>query len=302
MRRTLIVFLCAGLMGHVSRTMAGGHESGGGDPLRVMAYPFPNEELLQGAVSHLREEIKKKKLPAKFVVDYLADLDALMSAPPLNFFYVPGLASFGYQRHPGDYGRGVNEDGSITLISIGAFTEFRPKAPIFFTDRATTYGPKELARVIAQEIPHHLSMGPRTALHNFTCTNKIRYHKSSENFVNRLGAQVATQDKTMDKDIVYALELIYAEECFTVIEAIEALKSAAVTKLYSHLSENLDFKTDMAVQDLIGKVAFYNSTDNDHAPDVMEVVALRLWLEDFEKTDDVMALTESFKRHFTINP
>jgi hypothetical protein len=300
-----VVALIIGLTIHAFITCdarASGRESAGGNPKRIKAVPFPHRDRLRRAAERLKEEIEKKNLPPKFVHEFTEDLKALVGRPKEKFFYVPGLVSFGYGRHAGDYTNAVEPDGTITLFSIGAFTQLAPAAPIFMTDEAKDYGIDEMAELIAQEIPHHLSFHPQTALHNFTCTNRLRYHRRNESFVNRLGEQIAKPGAEVDKDIRYALEVIAAEECFEVVEALEKKKSAAITKIYDLLARDLGVDKDNLVQTLIGKLASYASTDLSTNHDVMELVGMRLWLEDFEKTDDLKKLDEAFKRHFKLVP
>ena len=128
---------------------ASGRESAGGNPKRIKAVPFPHQDRLRRAAERLKEEIEKKNLPSRFVQEFMDDLKALIGRPKEKFFYVPGLVSFGYGRHAGDYGSAVETDGTITLFSIGAFTQLAPAAPIFMIDEAKDYSVDEMAELIA---------------------------------------------------------------------------------------------------------------------------------------------------------
>lgn len=102
------------------------------------------------------------------------------------FYYVPELFAVGFNRHPGDYTK---------LYSNGAMTEFNPAAPIYFSKQAIKYDVRTLARVIAQEVPHHIFKG--------------RFQRN-ETFANNLGTYLVVLDKVPSEPF-NAAQIIYEE-------------------------------------------------------------------------------------------
>lgn len=129
-------------------TKAGDWSSGGGDPIRVKAMPFPNLATLGMAIELLKEHVQASPFYPEFKQAFLKDLEILEKGQ--RFYYVPDLFSVGLNRFPGDY---------EVLVSNGAMTEYELGAPIYFSRQSVIYDAKTLARVIAQEIPHHIFTG-----------------------------------------------------------------------------------------------------------------------------------------------
>jgi hypothetical protein len=129
-----------------SSTSNGGIWSGGGgDPIPVEVKPFPNQIILAQAIALIEHKVKESPFIDEFKKAFLEDLKILKDKN--RFYYIPSLFAVGFSRYPGDYQR---------LVSNGAMTEFRKGSPIYFSKQAEKYDIDSLARVIAQEIPHHI--------------------------------------------------------------------------------------------------------------------------------------------------
>ncbi|MBI2519967.1 MAG: hypothetical protein HYV97_06110 [Bdellovibrio sp.] len=163
MKTTRIITLFV-LIIWVFAVVAGDWSSGGGDPVIVQTYPFPNQSLLQDALDLLEVRIKETVFIDEFKTAFKSELNLLHQKN--NFFYIPQLFSVGLGRYPGDYTK---------LVSNGAMTEFTSGAPIYFSRQVLEYDARTLARVIAQEIPHHIF--------------KSNY-RDDEIFVNTLGTYI----------------------------------------------------------------------------------------------------------------
>lgn len=155
-----LIFIPARLISHNNDAWS----SGGGDPIIVQSYPFPNSHILSAAISLLKARVNASIYPESFKVAYLADINSLQDKNA--FFYIPELFAVGFQRYAGDYTK---------LVSNGAMTEFQPASPIYFSKQAASYDAETLAQVIAQEIPHHIF--------------KDRFQRNEE-FANNLGTHL----------------------------------------------------------------------------------------------------------------
>ena len=145
MQRLLFTLLFFASLNLNLPALAGEWSSGGGDPIYVKALPFPNQATLQEAIDLLKLKIRETPYYNEFKKAFLEDLEYLQKHH--LFFYIPDLFSVGLNRFDGDYD---------TLVSNGAMTEFSAKSPIYFSRQAVNYDARTLARVIAQEIPHHI--------------------------------------------------------------------------------------------------------------------------------------------------
>lgn len=144
---------------------AGNEGGGGGDPRRVQVTVFPDSNKLNKAISLLQHSIASTKYPESLKSDLLTELSTLKNKG--MFLYVAQVASLGFSRHKGDYS---------TLVSVGAFTSFSRGEPVYFSSQVKNYSAEELARVIAQELPHHVLPEPL---------------KFEESFVNPFGESLA---------------------------------------------------------------------------------------------------------------
>jgi len=163
---------------------AGGWASGGGDPKEVEAKVFPDMDKIKQAIELLSTNLDKTTFNKNFKDAFKKDMNALYLKKA--FYYVPELFAVGFSRYPGDYDK---------LYSNGAMTEFKPAAPIYFSKQAINYDVRTLARVIAQEVPHHIFKG--------------RFQKD-ETFVNNLGTYLVLLDKV--PTVPYnASQIIYEE-------------------------------------------------------------------------------------------
>lgn len=163
---------------------AGDWGSGGGDPHDVEVKPFPNQDILNDAVELLKKNIQKTFFTDKFKEAFITDLEGMVEKK--RFYYVPELFAVGFNRHQGDYTK---------LVSNGAMTEFAPMGAVYFSKRAVEYDARTLARVIAQEIPHHIFRG--------------RFQKN-EIFANNLGTYLVTLED-IPQEPYPAAQIIYEE-------------------------------------------------------------------------------------------
>lgn len=143
----------------------GNEGGGGGDPRSIRVIAFPDSHKLNSAISILEKSIPNTQYSESLKDNLLAELNSLKTKK--MFFYVPQVASLGFNRYKGDY---------TTLVSVGAFTSFSRGEPIYFSSQVKNYSASELARVIAQEIPHHVLPEPL---------------KFDESFVNPFGESLA---------------------------------------------------------------------------------------------------------------
>ncbi|MCP4915025.1 MAG: hypothetical protein GY909_18045 [Oligoflexia bacterium] len=165
-------------------TFAGGWASGGGDPKEVEAKPFPFMSKIVKAIDLLKSNLDKTHFNGNFKKAFITDMELVLKRG--HFFYVPELFAVGFDRHPGDYNK---------LYSNGAMTGFEPAAPIYFSKQAVNYDVRTLARVIAQEIPHHIFKG--------------RFQRD-ETFANNLGTYLVLLDEVPTKPYS-ASQIIYEE-------------------------------------------------------------------------------------------
>ncbi|HAZ13028.1 MAG: hypothetical protein A2X86_09570 [Bdellovibrionales bacterium GWA2_49_15] len=180
--------------------IAGDWSSGGGDPVIVQTYPFPNQRLLQDALDLLETKISETVFIDEFKMAFKAELKLLRQKN--NFFYIPDLFSVGLGRYPGDYTR---------LVSNGAMTEFVSGGPIYFSRQALDYDARTLARVIAQEIPHHIFKSS---------------YRDNEIFVNILGTYIIVGGEVPDSPI--SLVRVIHEEFSTIpSQALQAVVNEA---------------------------------------------------------------------------
>tara|TARA_Y100000590_G_scaffold470776_1_gene670411 strand:- start:45088 stop:46170 length:1083 start_codon:yes stop_codon:yes gene_type:complete len=164
--------------------IAGGWASGGGDPKEVEAKVFPFMGKIIDAVNLLKSNLDKTPFNENFKNAFKKDLDLLLKNG--RFYYVPELFAVGFNRHPGDYTK---------LYSNGAMTEFKLGAPIYFSKQAIKYDVRTLARVIGQEVPHHIFKG--------------RFQRD-ETFANNLGTYLVLLDK-IPTEPYSAAQIIYEE-------------------------------------------------------------------------------------------
>lgn len=165
-------------------TYAGGWASGGGDPKEVEAVPFPFMGKIRDAIDLLKTNLDQTPFNENFKAAFKTDMDLVLKRG--HFFYVPKLFAVGFDRHPGDYTK---------LFSNGAMTGFEPGAPIYFSLQAVNYDVRTLARVIGQEIPHHIFSG--------------RFQRNEE-FANNLGTYLVLLDK-IPTEPFSAAQIIYEE-------------------------------------------------------------------------------------------
>tara|TARA_R110002072_G_scaffold534_6_gene4062 strand:+ start:235907 stop:236968 length:1062 start_codon:yes stop_codon:yes gene_type:complete len=132
----------------ISSSTFAGWASGGGDPKEVKVKPFPNQKVLSEAIELLKKKVNETPLHQKFKEAFIEDLELMKSKK--RFYYIPKLFAVGFNRYGGDYTK---------LVSNGAMTEFEKGGAIYFSKRARKYDAKTLARVIAQEVPHHIFRG-----------------------------------------------------------------------------------------------------------------------------------------------
>jgi len=180
MKAILLVFLVL----NINSSFASGWASGGGDPKLVKIKVFPYMWKIKAAVQLLKENLDKTRFNDNFKNAFKEDLDKLLK--PGHFYYIPKLFAVGFNRYPGDYTK---------LYSNGAMTEFKPGAPIYFSKKAKKYDVRTLARVIGQEVPHHIFKG--------------RFQRD-ETFANNLGTYLVLLDKVPTKPY-NAAQIIYEE-------------------------------------------------------------------------------------------
>ncbi|MBT3583945.1 MAG: hypothetical protein HN509_03480 [Halobacteriovoraceae bacterium] len=140
--------------------------SGGGDPKFVKAIHFPKRQVISDAIKLLRKKVQESPFHKNFKDSFISDLDQMQKLD--LFFYIPKLFAVGFNRFPGDYTK---------LVSNGAMTEYKKGGAIYFSKQAIKYNAETLARVIAQEIPHHIFKG--------------RFQRN-ETFANTLGTFLIT--------------------------------------------------------------------------------------------------------------
>lgn len=162
----------------------GGWGSGGGDPIEVEVKKFPNPIVLKEAINLLVQKVSESPFTQNFKDAFIKDLRLIQSRD--FFFYIPKLFAVGFNRFGGDYNK---------LVSNGAMTEFTSGGAIFFSKQAENYDARTLARVIAQEIPHHIFKG--------------RFQRN-EVFANNLGTYLITQGEIPNEPYP-AAQIIYEE-------------------------------------------------------------------------------------------
>ncbi len=162
----------------------GGWTSGGGDPIEVKVQHFPNQKILDDAIELLIDKVSETRFTQRFKDAFINDLRGIQKKN--HFFYIPELFAVGFNRHGGDYTK---------LVSNGAMTDFTREGAIYFSKQAIKYDAKTLARVIAQEIPHHIFKG--------------RFQKN-EVFANNLGTYLITQGE-IPQEPYPAAQIIYEE-------------------------------------------------------------------------------------------
>jgi hypothetical protein len=134
----------------------------GGDPIAVQAQAFPDSEKLRAAVFYLQQKISESAYSTQLKSALSSELTKLHEER--KFLFIPEMIILGHSRFEGDY---------KTLVSSGAFTTLKPGDPIYFSKQVVNYTAEQLARVIAQELPHHVLTGEQAA---------------DEAFVNNFGA------------------------------------------------------------------------------------------------------------------
>ena len=164
---------------------AGNWSGGGGDPIPVKVEAFPDQKMLDGAIALLKQKIQETPFIEEFKTAFLNDLITLEQNKA--FLFVPELFAVGFSRYPGDYNR---------LVSNGAMTEFKQGSPIYFSKQALKYDSRSLARVIAQEIPHHIF--------------KTKFGRD-EVFVNALGTYIVEGGENIPTQPYPAVQIIYEE-------------------------------------------------------------------------------------------
>ncbi len=168
----------------LSNISIAGWSSGGGDPYDVKVEPFPNKKILADAINLLKVKVANLPFHQNFKDAFMADLEGMVRLG--RFYYIPELFAVGFDRHKGDYTK---------LVSNGAMTEFVDFGAIYFSKRAVEYDARTLARVIAQEIPHHIFRG--------------RFQRE-EIFANNLGTYIITGGKIPTEPFP-AAQIIYEE-------------------------------------------------------------------------------------------
>lgn len=163
---------------------AGGWASGGGDPKEVKALVFPFMGKVIDAIEMLKTNLDKTPFNENFKKAFKEDMDLVLKNG--HFLYVPELFAVGFDRHPGDYTK---------LFSNGAMTGFEKGDPIYFSKQAIKYDVRTLARVIGQEIPHHIFKG--------------RFQRD-ETFANNLGTYLVLLDNVPQQPYS-ATQIIYEE-------------------------------------------------------------------------------------------
>ena len=156
----------------------------GGDPMPMESSAFPKKELLNEAVQYLKEQVKQSRFMERFKDEFVGELDQLFSDN--KFRYIEAILVELPGQTPGGY---------TSLVSLGAKTTMKPGSVIYLTKQVISYSKEDLARVIAQEIPHHV-------LFDDIATN--------EDLVNHLGKLLASgaYDETTNE----ALRLSYLKK------------------------------------------------------------------------------------------
>lgn len=149
-----------------SSEFRGHDQGGGGDPRDLPQAPFPDRSRLQQARNLLATNLGQLSYPESFETKFLAELDHLIRNDLIIVVEIEGIMTGG-GRHKGDYSK---------LVNAGAWTEFSPGAPIYLSNRVLSYDLVNLARTLAQEIPHHI------------LPDDLRF---LEDFVNGLGESIA---------------------------------------------------------------------------------------------------------------
>ncbi|MBL6989611.1 MAG: hypothetical protein ISR65_07525 [Bacteriovoracaceae bacterium] len=158
--------------------------SGGGDPKYVEVQSYPNMSLLKEAVFFLQKRVKETPFNRNFKDAFITDTNVLLKMG--RFYYVSELFTVGLNRFSGDY---------TTLVSNGAMTEYSFGAPVYFSKQVIEYDKRTLARVIAQEVVHHIFSG--------------RFQKD-EIFANNLGTYIVAGGEIPTKPY-NAAQIIYEE-------------------------------------------------------------------------------------------
>lgn len=145
---TTIAAFCVALTINTAITMAapdGPGISGGGDAHEAQAIRFPRKDVLANAIKILQGRIESSNYPAAFrqaLADELRNLDQ-----GGKILYIPETVFLGHSRFKGDYTK---------VMTVGAFTRSIPGDNVYLSRQVIKYDANKLARVIAQELPHHI--------------------------------------------------------------------------------------------------------------------------------------------------
>lgn len=156
-----------------------GDKGNGGDPIRVHATAFPKMENLSRAVEIAENSISTSTYMIELKRDMLKELknlsqNNLIKYIPREMVLLPDFSNYPY------------------IVSVGAVTELTKGSIIYLTKQSLNYNAEELARVLLQEIPHHI------------LTNGL---EKDEAFINGLGQLLI--DGKYEEDVNKKLEKVY---------------------------------------------------------------------------------------------
>lgn len=160
----------------------------GGDPIRVYATDFPSAETLKSAKEIVRERVSKSLYMDEFKAAMIEELNELdqndrIKYIPKDMVLLPNFSNYPY------------------MVSVGAITELEKGSLIYLTKQSVNYSAKELARVLLQELPHHIL---RNGL------------EKDEAFINSLGELII--DGTFIESVNKRLERVFYKNEFKMAE------------------------------------------------------------------------------------
>ena len=181
----------------ISISAFAGREGGnGGDPIRVYAQAFPDAPRLNEAISIAKEKIATSLYAREFKEGMILEIESFVSKGhiqyiPKEMVLLPDFSNYPY------------------MVSIGAITRLEKGSIVYFTKQSIDYSARDLARVILQEIPHHIF---------------INGLETDEAFINNLGILLIegryeeSADKRLER-VYYKNEFLIAKDLISYIIA-----------------------------------------------------------------------------------
>lgn len=140
-------------------------EGHGGDPIQVIAKPYPQEAQLNEAIGIAKTKIIAVSYSNDFTARMVTELDALKTAG--QYFLLPDIILLGPSGGDSETAGYTLPTDANTFISLGGMTETEVGAPVYLAQRVLSYSSEELAGLLAHEVAHHIIAKPLAANEDF---------------------------------------------------------------------------------------------------------------------------------------